>query len=245
MGLTEELRAAVGEPPPPNFDVDRLIAGERRRGRRVRVLGAVAATIVAVIVVTVSVMVVRGATHNSGRPIAAATPVRTNDPVVIARLDAMLARLGGPLGVPSGTRFSYEAGSPSGRSPVGHSPNTWDYSAKWTTPPGFFAGYVLVGPAVPTSARLTCANLPHPPGYQIPCEEAAGHRIDLGNGKTMTADGIQFLGTLGPMGSLQTLVAYRPDGTQVIIGRDVPTGQALDWTPLWAVATDPSTTVHE
>ncbi|HEY7175831.1 MAG TPA: hypothetical protein VH442_13020, partial [Micromonosporaceae bacterium] len=76
MGLTEELRAAVGEPPPPTFDVDGLLAGERRRGRRVRVLGAVAATIVAVIIVTVSVVVVRGATRDSGRPVVAATPVR-------------------------------------------------------------------------------------------------------------------------------------------------------------------------
>jgi hypothetical protein len=243
MGLTEELRAAVGEPPPPTFDVDGLLAGERRRGRRVRVLGAVAATIVAVIIVTVSVVVVRGATRDSGRPVVAATPVRTNDPVVIARLNAMLARLGGPLGVSRDTRFSFKVVDRSRQNPADHSPNTWEYVATWTTPGEVFAGYVEVSPAPPVRARITCANLPHPPGYQIPCEESAGHRIDLGHGKAITANGVEFLGTLGAMGSLQTLLAYRSDGTAVVIGRAVPTGQTPDWTPLWAIAADPATSV--
>jgi len=163
---------------------------------------------------------------------------------VIDHLNSMLVRVGGPLGVPAGTRFTFKTGTDAGVPTAGR-PGAWAYIARWNKPGGdALAGYVEIGVAPSASGQVTCARLPHPGGAQQTCEDSAQHRIDLGNGSKISAAGVQVDAGLGLAAHLQSLMAYRTDGAEVIVAVVVPTGQMVGWMNLWAVAADPATTVR-
>ncbi len=72
MGLTEDLHAAVADPPAPEFDIDQLMRRGRQRRTTSRTVVGLAAC--AAVALTIGGIYAATATRPTGRPLPAAAP---------------------------------------------------------------------------------------------------------------------------------------------------------------------------
>ena len=117
MGLTEDLRAAVDQPPAPSFDLDQLIQGTRvRRGPSRTMLSIAGFAAVAMVLVGGYALKSSPTGHHSSGfgPAAAPASTHTSAPPTLAptvltenRLTAILAKLPKSLHVPTDGSASF------------------------------------------------------------------------------------------------------------------------------------------
>ncbi len=230
VNLTEELRAAVGDPPPPGFDLDEMIRRGRIRRAWSRALTGVAG------VAAVGVMLAGGYASLGPRPAQpapAAPAARPAQPPWVslfdgprqpslddnlARLDAELVHLPAGLHIPAGTRFAYDPG-------VYHV--SWDYR-------GTHASIGITIESMPPASDNGCA--PGHRGDSATCQRTRDTRGDVY---------VQHGGDPSAGQKWTDVSAWRPDDTSITIGVLSTNGSPMFSTAdLLVVAYDPGLTLH-
>lgn len=238
MGLTEELRAAVEEPPPQGFDLDQLIDRGHRRRIRSRALAGVA-SIVAIAVVIVGAYSVTvgwragGPSSSFGGPVPktpvvhTSAPTKPTDEQTVARLTAALSGLPASLHVSDTATFTFATGG-GGAWDAGYYYTAWQEN-------GVSITIDIVAEPMPSPQENACAP---------------GSRGDpsLSCTRTINSLGVTYVVSNVKHANVQqltTIDSFHPDGTHVMISA-VGTGKARvpSTKDLTTAAHDPDFTLH-